>query len=377
MPEPIKVAHLINHLSPAGKEMGIVKLLNRMDPQRFKGYLVVFDKVWDTLALDVEKSELIAINKKKGNDPILPFKVAKILRSRKIDILHTHAWGTLVEGILGAKLARTPVVIHGEHGTFHKTGKRKKVQNLFWRWADHRLSVSGILARNLEKTIELPENSFDTILNGVDTEKFRPDAGDREAVRAELGISADTVLIGTVGRTIKVKNHPLMIEAAHFLKDKGLPFKMVIVGDSPFYSIREEMEEKIKKYRLSDSIEFLGNRSDVSRVMNAFDIFVLPSLSEGCSNVIQEAMATGLPVIATNVGGNPELVTDNKTGFLFTSEDAADFADKMERLLLDAELRRQFGRASRQDALQRFSLNVMVKAYEDYYLRALAEKNGR
>ena len=184
MPEPIKVAHLINHLSPAGKEMGIVKLLNRMDPQRFKGYLVVFDKVWDTLALDVEKSELIAINKKKGNDPILPFKVAKILRSRKIDILHTHAWGTLVEGILGAKLARTPVVIHGEHGTFHKTGKRKKVQNLFWRWADHRLSVSGILARNLEKTIELPENSFDTILNGVDTEKFRPDAGDREAVRA-------------------------------------------------------------------------------------------------------------------------------------------------------------------------------------------------
>ncbi len=377
MPEPIKVAHLINHLSPAGKEMGIVKLLNRMDPQRFKGYLVVFDKVWDTLALDVEKSELIAINKKKGNDPILPFKVAKILRSRKIDILHTHAWGTLVEGILGAKLARTPVVIHGEHGTFHKTGKRKKVQNLFWRWADHRLSVSGILARNLEKTIELPENSFDTILNGVDTEKFRPDAGDREAVRAELGISADTVLIGTVGRTIKVKNHPLMIEAAHFLKDKGLPFKMVIVGDSPFYSIREEMEEKIKKYRLSDSIEFLGNRSDVSRVMNAFDIFVLPSLSEGCSNVIQEAMATGLPVIATNVGGNPELVTNNKTGFLFTSEDAADFADKMERLLLDAELRRQFGRASRQDALQRFSLNVMVKAYEDYYLRALAEKNGR
>ncbi|HHM02055.1 MAG TPA: glycosyltransferase [Caldithrix abyssi] len=377
MPEPIKVAHLINHLSPAGKEMGIVKLLNRMDPQRFKGYLVVFDKVWDTLALDVEKSELIAINKKKGNDPILPFKVAKILRSRKIDILHTHAWGTLVEGILGAKLARTPVVIHGEHGTFHKTGKRKKVQNLFWRWADHRLSVSGILARNLEKTIELPENSFDTILNGVDTEKFRPDAADREAVRAELGIAADTVLIGTVGRTIKVKNHPLMIEAAHFLKDKGLPFKMVIVGDSPFYSIREEMEEKIKKYRLSDSIEFLGNRSDVSRVMNAFDIFVLPSLSEGCSNVIQEAMATGLPVIATNVGGNPELVTDNKTGFLFTSEDAADFADKMERLLLNPELRREFGRASRQDALKRFSLDVMVRAYEDYYIKALTGKNGR
>ncbi len=377
MPQPIKVAHLINHLSPAGKEMGIVKLLNRMDPQRFQGYLVVFDKVWDTLSLDVEKSELIAINKKKGNDPLLPFKVAKILRSRKIDILHTHAWGTLVEGILGAKLARTPVIIHGEHGTFHKTGKRKKVQNLFWRWADYRLSVSGILARNLEKTIELPENSFETILNGVDTDKFKPNAEDRARVRAELGIREDTVLIGTVGRTIKVKNHPLMIEAAHILKDRGLPFKMVVVGDSPFYSIREEMEEKIKKYRLSDTVEFLGNRSDVERVMNAFDIFVLPSLSEGCSNVIQEAMATGLPVIATNVGGNPELVSDGRTGFLFTSEDADDFAAKMETLVCNPALRKQFGEASREDALQRFSLDVMVKAYEDFYLKAMDGINGR
>ncbi|RMH60195.1 MAG: glycosyltransferase [Calditrichaeota bacterium] len=376
MAEPIRVAHLINHLSHAGKEMGIVKLLNRMNPEKFKGYLIVFDKVWDTLILDTQKSELIAINKKKGNDPLLPFKVARILRKHKIDVLHTHSWGTLVEGIVAGKLARVPVIIHGEHGTFHKTGKRRTVQNIFWKKADHLLSVSAILARNLERTIGLPENAFDTIMNGVDTDRFKPDEQSRAEVRAELGLADDDVLIGTVGRTIKVKNHPLMIEAGRLLKEKKLPFKMVIVGDSPMYNIREELERRIKDYQLEDRVFFTGNRDDVNRVMNAFDIFVLPSLSEGCSNVIQEAMATGLPVIASRVGGNPELVQEDENGYMFINDDAADFAEKLEILITDASRRKAFGKRSRQKALDRFSLEGMVHAYESYYEKALNKKRG-
>ena len=376
MPGKIRIAHLINFLSPAGKEIGIIKLLNNMNEDRFKGYLIVLDKVWDTLMLDTEKSELISLNKKRGNDPVLPFKLAYMLRKHKIDILHTHSWGTLVEGIVAGKLARTPVIIHGEHGTFHKTGKRRLVQNIFWKKADGLLSVSSILARNLEKTIGLPENSFETIMNGVDTDRYCPDATARKAIRDEFDVKENETLIGTVGRTIKVKNHPLMIEAAHLLKERNLPFKMMIVGDSPMYSILDELKQKIKDYQLSKHVLFIGSRSDIHRVMNAFDIFTLPSLSEGCSNVIQEAMATGLPIVASNVGGNPELVADGENGYLFKNNEARDFAEKLELLIGNPETRITMGAQSRDKAVQKFSLKVMVQSYENFYEKAIKNKRG-
>lgn len=373
MNKQIRVAHLVNFMSPAGKEMGIVKLLNGMDNKRFKGYLIVFDKIWDTLALDTDKSTLIAINKKRGNDFGLPARLAKILKKEKIDIVHTHSWGTLVEGVLGAKMARCPVVIHGEHGTFFSTGKRKWVQQVFWRWSDYLLSVSEILARKLENATGLAENSFYPILNGVDMQKFKPDTDARKKVRAEFKIDDTTIVIGTVGRTMKVKNHPLMIRAAKILKDKHIDFKMIIVGDSPMHNDRDALLHLIDTLDVGAYVEMPGKRTDIADLLNAFDIFLLPSYSEGCSNVIQEAMAVGLPVVATDVGGNPELVLDNKTGYLFPSDDANICADELERLILDKELRDKFGLASLSEARSRFSLKAMIDNYQNFYLKAMDE----
>lgn len=377
MTEQIRIAHLINFLSPAGKEMGIVKLLNGMDAGRFKGYLVVLDKVWDTLSLDTSKSELIAINKKRGNDFGLPWRLAKILKKEKIDIVHTHSWGTLVEGVLAAKIAKCPLVIHGEHGTFFTSGKRKLAQKIFWNWSDGLLSVSGILARKLEKGIGMPEGTFHSILNGVDMAKFKPDSKARERIRKEFAIAENTVVIGTVGRTMKVKNHPLMIRTAKVLKEKGLSFKMLLIGDSPMHNDRDALLALIKELDVAEYIEMPGKRTDIPDVLNAFDIFLLPSFSEGCSNVIQEAMACGVPVVATDVGGNPELVTDGRTGYLFPSDDEKSCAEKLEKLILDDDKRAQFGQASLKDARERFSLDVMIRNYQDFYIQSLKGKDVR
>ncbi len=365
----IRIAHLVNYLSSAGKEMGIIKLLNALDDQLFESYLIVLDRVFETLDLNLDKIKMISLDKGPGNDWRLPFRLARILKEHKIDIMHGHAWGTLVEGVLGAKLARVPVVIHGEHGSFHKDFKRRMVQKIFFRWSDRVLSVSEVLADNLSDTIGVNRDHFTTILNGVDTDRFQINKEWRQHYRKKHNLSPDTILIGTVGRTMPVKNHPLFIRAIARLKEKGYPVRAAIIGQSRLHTNRPELEGMVNEYDLDDQFQFWGPQEDIPGYLNAFDIFVLPSLSEGCSNVIQEAMATGLPVVASRVGGNPELIEDGKTGLLFKSNDISEFVTKLERLIEDRELMDTLGKAGREHALKNFSLDTMVRSYQSLYLR--------
>ncbi len=341
-----------------------------MDSELFKGYLIVLDKVHDVLFLDQKKTTLIEIGKKPGNDFLMPLRLAKILRREKIDIVHTHAWGTLVEGVLGARLAGCPLAIHGEHGTFHKDLKRRFVQYLFFNKANYLLSVSEVLARNLRKTIGF-KKSIKVILNGVDTDRFFPDKSKKEFYRQKYNIPNNKIVIGTVGRTVRVKNHRLMIEAARELRKHRDDFVMTIIGDAFNYSTRSADEALVREYRLEDCVYFRGMQNDIPGYLNSFDVFVLPSLSEGCSNVIQEAMATALPVIASDVGGNPELVIPSETGFLFSSNNIFAFADAINLLLDNKKLRKNLGENGLNYTLQKFSLNIMIKEYQNFYKQSL------
>jgi len=371
----IRVAHLINFLSPAGKEMGIVKLLNGMDGSVFEPILIVFDRVFDTLNLNRQKTKLITLNKKEGNDPGLILKLSKVFRKEKIDILHSHSWGTLVEGILAAKLAGVPVILHGEHGTFHKDFKRRLIQRLLFNLSDQVLSVSELLANQLSESIGIKRDKIITILNGVDVTKFKPDAEKRTKYRQELKADRETILIGTVGRPMKVKNHQLMIRALAELKKKHFKARFLIIGDTPKYSLIDELRQLTRDLNLNNDVQFLGYRKDIPGYLNAFDIFVLPSLSEGCSNVIQEAMATGLPVVASKVGGTPELIEHQRDGLLFTSNSVGELTEALQFLIENPQKARELGRNALQKAREKFSLPVMIKNYENLYLHWM-KKNG-
>lgn len=365
----IKVAHLVNYLSPAGKEVGIVKLLNGLNENLFEPFLIVFDRVFDFLNLNTSKTEVIELNKKEGNDPLLIFKLAKILRQKQIDILHSHSWGTLVEGVLGAKLARVPVIIHGEHGTFHKDRKRILVQRILFNLTDQLLSVSELLADDISRTIGVKREKIVAVLNGVDVSKFKPDSEKRAKYRAQLLANDQTVLLGTVGRPMKVKNHQLMIRALAELKKINIKAKLVIIGDTPKYSLIDDLKALTHSLNLNNDVQFLSYQQDIPGYLNAFDIFVLSSLSEGCSNVIQEAMATGLPVVASNVGGNPELIEHGKDGLLFTSNSVEALTEALKYLIENPEQAKKLGQNALRKAITKFSLPVMIQNYENIYLK--------
>ncbi|WP_457565845.1 glycosyltransferase [Caldithrix abyssi] len=373
----IKVAHLINYLSPAGKEVGIVKLLNGLNPDVFAPVLIVMGKVFDTMGLDVDKTKLLEIVKGEGNDFSLIFKLKEIFKEEGLDIVHTHSWGTLVEGITAARLARVPIVIHGEHGSYHKDFKRKWVQKIMFSWSDQVLSVSALLADDLSRTLGVKREKILPILNGVDTEKFKPQPEKREFYRKKLNVNADSIIIGTIGRPMKVKNHQLMIKALARLKKKNRSVKFIIIGDTPRYSLREELEKLARELRVLEDVLFLGYRDDIPGYLNAFDIFVLPSLSEGCSNVIQEAMATGLPIVASRVGGNPELIEHEREGLLFTSNSLEELVTAIQYLIENPQRAKQLGQNALKKARRQFALPVMIKSYEELYLKWYETKVGK
>ncbi len=371
--DKIKIVHLVNYLAPAGKEVGIVKLLNALNDD-FEPVLVVLGKVYDALGLNLVKTRLIELGKGQGNDFSLVPKLKKIFKEVNPHIVHTHSWGTLVEGVLAAKWARVPIIIHGEHGTFHKDFKRKWVQKIFFPLSDQILSVSALLADQLSRDLGLRRARILPILNGVDVQKFAPDAAKRKQYRTQWGFGQNDVLIGTVGRPMKVKNHQLMIRALKHLRDQGYPVHFVIVGDTPLRSLKDELVALAQSLGVADRVHFLGFQSDVPGYLNMFDIFVLPSLSEGCSNVIQEAMATGLPVVASRVGGNPELIEDGVTGLLFESNNTEALTAALRRLLDDTQTAETLGKNALRRARERFSLEKMVENYSAVYYRLLKEK---
>jgi glycosyltransferase involved in cell wall biosynthesis len=205
----------------------------------------------------------------------------------------------------------------------------------------------------------------------VDTRLFAP--GGRPAARAALGIGSEHLVIGTVGRLDPVKDQVGLLKAFSRLTDDPRAF-LLIVGDGP---CRQELEATIGALGLGDRVRLLGERDDVPAVLSAMDVFVLCSVGEGISNAILEAMATGLPVVATRVGGNPELVTDGSTGFLVEPRSPAGLAARLRRYLEDPMLPAHHGRAAREHAEAEFSLERMVGAYEQLYDRLLDTRVGR
>jgi glycosyltransferase involved in cell wall biosynthesis len=206
------------------------------------------------------------------------------------------------------------------------------------------------------------------IYNGVDTDRFRP-GPEREATRARLGLASDALVVGHVGRLVAVKDHPTLFRAFDEVRRRVPQAVLVCVGDGP-------LEAELRA-RAGPGVRLVGHHADVADVLRAFDVFALPSRNEGISNTILEAMATGLPVVATAVGGNPELVTDGVTGALVPGGDVQALAAAVERYLTDSGRRRHHGLLARDTARERFGMEPMVRAYEAVWRRVASAAFAR
>jgi sugar transferase (PEP-CTERM/EpsH1 system associated) len=312
---------------------------------------------------------IIAMAEQHRPDRWNALRMARLFRALRPDIVHSRNW-SCVDAILGARLAGVPVVIHGEHGreAADPEGRntlRKRLRRLLAPLVTQFVTVSRDLARWLIEDVGIPARKVTAIWNGVDTRRF--DGRDREDARRALRIPDGGIAIGTVGRLDPVKDQVGLIRA--FARVAGDPRALLLIaGDGPCWG---ELETAVAALGLTGRVRLLGERADVPRVLAGLDVFALSSLGEGISNTILEAMATGLPVVATRVGGNPELVVDGSTGLLVPPRSPEALASALRPYLDEPALAARHGRAGRARAETYFSLDRMVAAYGNLYVRLL------
>ena len=373
----INIAHLTYSLDTGGIENGIINLVNRMDRNKFYHYIICFTHATEFRnRITAENVEIISLNKKPGNSLKLFYLLWVIFNKKNIHIVHSRGWATMMEGIVSAKAAGIPVVIYGFHGKTYEDIQGEKTrrivaQKILLKITDGIITLIDNMKDDLCSSLNVARDKVEIIKNGVDLSIFAN--GDRR-LRYDFDIKDSEVVIGAVGRIDPVKNYATMIKAFHVVSSRHYNLRMIIVGDGPDYV---DIENKIEEMGLSQKILMLGNRDDVSKLLYCFDIFIQPSLYEGLSNTILEAMAVGLPVIASCVGGNPDVVKENENGLLFNPTDVEGLSKAIEKIYLDKELRDNMITANKEKIKSEYSLDKMVGEYERYYQELISVKGCR
>ena len=367
------VLHVIHHLRIGGLENGLVNLINHMPAQRYAHAIACvedFSSFRDRITRpDVD---VVALHRSKIGVWGLRKALYQLCCTLKPTIVHTRNLSGL-DALLPARLAGVPKRVHGEHGwdvsDLHGTQRRPTLlRRLHAPLVDRYVTVSQHLAGYLRQRVGIRAERIRQIYNGVDTSRFRPRDG-RSAMALPARFRSDgAVVVGTVGRLQAVKDQATLLHAFARLGARHSALakraRLLIVGDGP---MQPELRQLAASLDLGDFVHFTGPLEDVPAALQALDLFVLPSLNEGISNTILEAMATGLPVLATAVGGNAELVAESVSGRLFGARDIDGLTTLMVDYLADPELRALHGQAARARAIDQFSLDAMVDRYADLY----------
>lgn len=300
--------------------------------------------------------------KRPGIDLTLPLRARRLFRREEVDVVHTHNPQPLIYTALAGRMARMAVV-HTKHGEGHMGSRGEKfLRRLAARLAHVFVAVSEQTAAQARAQRDCPPGRLTVVPNGIVLDRFAPDAVARRAVRVELGIPEHAFVAGTVGRVDRNKNQAALVRAAAPLLGEG--FQLVVVGDGP---AMDELRQAVAALPAPARVHLLGRRMDVSRLMPAFDAFVLPSLSEGLPLVIPEAMACALPVVSTAVGGIPAVVREGETGYLVPPGDEAALREHLAALAADREHAAALGRVARIHALAEHSAERMARQYLALY----------
>lgn len=369
------IAHVIFRLAVGGLENGLVNLINRT-PQFRHAIICLTDYTDFHRRIRHDAVSLHALRKREGHDYAVLLRLFRLLRELKPDVVHSRNFAAL-EAQLPALLAGVRGRVHGEHGrdVHDLDGSRRShrwLRKVFRPLVRRYIPLSRDLERYLRNDIRVPAVKITQIYNGVDAERFHP-ASERAAVLPDGFAPRGTVVIGTVGRLAAVKDQLTLVRAfiTAIKREPSLRARarLVIVGDG---ELRAEAEALLAKAGLAPLAWLPGARDDVPELMHAMDVFVLPSLAEGISNTILEAMACGLPVIATRVGGNGELVMEGATGMLIPAAQPGPLAEALAMYVDDEGLRRRHGAAGRARVEREFSMEAMVARYVEVYRRELA-----
>lgn len=375
---PPLICHIIYRLDYGGLENGLVNLINHLPVDKYRHAIISL-----TCATEFRQRirrpdvRVIEIHKRAGKDPGAYGRVWRALRELRPAIVHTRNLPAL-DMLAVAKLAGVRRLVHGEHGldVVELDGRNRKY-NLLRRLSglvvDRYVTVSRELANWLVRDIGLPADRVIPVYNGVDTARFHPGSSER-AVLPDGFAPPGSFVIGTIGRLEAVKDQTTLVDAfCRLIGERPVlrgRVRLAVIGDG---SLRGALERTLAEHDAAGLAWLPGYRADAPELMRSFDAFVLPSQREGISNTILEAMATARPVVATAVGGSPEIVVDGVTGFLVPRADPAAMAARLLAYLDQPGLASAHGQAGLARVQERFSLAAMMAAYGRVYDALLPE----
>ena len=371
---------VISDLEFGGAQRQVVELANSMSENDCRVYVVsLADYVPLADSLKDKDKRFKFILRRWRFDFTVVFRLARFLRRVRADVVHSYLFDAAIAARLAGRLAHHPVVIDTERNTDYAFKKIETVAFRLTRWCnDMTIANSRAGAAFNSRSLKQPFSTYRVVHNGVDTERFQP--REQLPLKAELGIAPEELVVGMFASFKPQKNHPLFLRAARRAMDMGARFRLLFVGDELYKGMSNSVEFKQQIQKTVDDLKlrthciFAGNRKDVERFYNVCDLTALPSLFEGTPNVALESMASGVPVVTTNVADNAYIVPDSRAGFVVELKDESAMAERIHHLLTDRALRNSMARSARAWVLEEFSCARLAEKTLAIYREAVAMK---
>jgi len=366
------VLHLSSSSGPGGAEMVVSRLAGALDPTRFRSIVCLSRSGWLQEQCDQHGVPTVVLHQEHGIDWRWLRSARHLIHRCGATVIHAHEFTANAYGAVLARLAGIPLIatVHGKNYYADKV-RRRLAYRIVARSA-RLVAVSEDLKQFLVRAVGIPPHLITVIHNGVPV----PEPASTDTIRRlkhEIGLDPSDRVVGTVGSLYPVKGHQFLLEAIPQVLQRFPQTTVLIIGQG---ELESALNRDAQRLRINGRVRFLGLRADVRDLLALLEVFVLPSLSEGLSIAGLEAMASGKPLIATEVGGNPELVLDGETGFLIPPRDPGAIASRLVFLLTHPEDCRRLGDNARRHVLTHFSQSAMLDKYQGLYERALRNGSG-
>lgn len=374
--DKIKIMFVNHSVGMGGIETLLLEICRRLNRDIFEPHICIFDpdgqidKEFHAIGVQVH-----LIPKKEKIDISLPFKLFRLLKKTGINIIHTNNQGSWLYGGLAAKLAGIPL-IHTEHtNVIYHSGNQElwiKIEKLLSVFTFKVTTVAKSVADFMEEKQSIPRKKIQVIENGVDADIYNLSIDIKEK-KKELNLNEDEKIVGNVARLTPNKAHDVLIKSFSIVANEISNVKLLIAGDGP---LRNDLEKLVAELRLEEKVVFLGVRRDIPELLKSFDVFALSSTREGLPVSLLEAMASSLPVVATDVDGNSELIVHNSTGLLVPSNDIDSLSSALIRILSDKETANLMGERGRSRVDEHYSFRRMIDQYEHVYLQSVGRSTN-
>jgi glycosyltransferase involved in cell wall biosynthesis len=373
MMKKVRVLHLIRTLERGGAERVVANYAKYHDRTRFEvSVCCLVDRGEIADEVEAYGVKVDCLNK-KGRNPNVIIRLCKLLNRERIDILHAHNVSAAFWGVLAAKLAGIPTLIITEHNVVtNRSWYSKTLAKMLGASVNSLIAVSEGVRLSHLREYGLSPRKVITIRNGIDIEHFNgKDQPAPKELLADMGIEDNCFIVGNVGSLTEQKNQACFIDMAQLVLETVPNTHFIIIGEG---ALRPNLETQIRRLGLENRVHLLGKRPDVKDLLRAMDIFVLSSLWEGLPISILEAMASGIPIIATDVGGNSEAIKGGISGILVPPGNASTIAEAVTRLLHDKSFSESLAKRAFESLTENFSAATMVRTTEALYLDFINEE---